>query len=60
MEELDMVGHGFGAAAAVPALGAAQVGEVVASLGHVLPTLTAPLTLSIVDSQVLQVLGSEG
>ena len=44
VEQLDMAGHRFRAAGAIPTLGAAEIGEVVASHRHVLLTLTAALS----------------
>ena len=39
-----MAGHRFRAAGAIPTLGAAEIGEVVAGHRHVLLTLTAALS----------------
>ena len=45
-----MGGHRLGAAGAVPTLGAAEIGKVVASHRHVLLTLTAKVTcMELID-----------
>ena len=41
VEQLDMAGHCFRTAGAIPTLGTAEIGEVVAGHRHVLVTLTA-------------------
>lgn len=46
---LVMLGHGLGAAGGEPALGAAEVGQVVAAGGHAPPTLATRVPETVID-----------